>query len=140
MVNNPIKDTYQMNDYTITNLFLYGFTPRPRKPCKGLKKSFTKRTAKLFSKVFACKKFVYNVAGRPEWEKDIKEYSDLVLKYVGRDDSIVTYKEAEPFTTKVKKIDCSKAIGDLGHDPKIQPEGGIRRTVEWMKSIYHWEG
>ena len=59
--------------------------------------------------------------------KDIKEYSDLVLKYVGRDDSIVTYKEAEPFTTKVKKIDCSKAIRDLGHDPKIPPEEGIRR-------------
>ena len=72
--------------------------------------------------------------------KDIKEYSDLVLKYVGRDDSIVTYKEAEPFTTKVKKIDCSKAIRDLGHDPKIPPEEGIRRTVEWMKSVYHREG
>ena len=83
---------------------------------------------------------VYNVAGRPEWEKEIKEYSDLVLEYVGRDDSIVTYKEAELFTTKVKKIDCSKAIGDLGHDPKIPPEEGIRRTVEWMKSIYHREG
>ena len=24
MVNNTIKDTYQMNDYTITNLFLCG--------------------------------------------------------------------------------------------------------------------
>ena len=72
--------------------------------------------------------------------KDIKEYSDLVLKYVGRDDSIVTYKEAEPFTTKVKKIDCSKAIRDLGHDPKIPPEEGIRRTVERMKSIYQQRG
>jgi len=78
--------------------------------------------------------------GKTRVGKDIKEYSDLVLKYVGRDDSIVTYKEAELFTTKVKKIDCSKAIGDLGHDPKIPPEEGIRRTVEWMKSIYHREG
>ena len=58
--------------------------------------------------------------------KDIKEYSDLVLKYVGRDDSIVTYKEAEPFTTKVKKIDCSKAIRDLGHDPKIRLKRGFK--------------
>ena len=33
-------------------------------------------------------------------------------------------------------IDCSKAIRDLGHDPKVTPEEGIRRTVEWMKSIY----
>ena len=33
---------------------------------------------------------VYNVAGKQEWEMDIKEYSDLILKAVGRDDSLVT--------------------------------------------------
>ena len=81
---------------------------------------------------------VYNVGGRLEWEKEIKVYSDSVLKAVGRDDSIVTYKEAEPFTTKVKQMDFLnlKAVRDLKHDPKVTPEEGIRRTVEWMKSIY----
>jgi len=60
------------------------------------------------------------------------------LKAVGRDDSIVSYNEAEPFTTKVKHMDFlnSKAVRDLGHDPKVTPEEGIKRTVEWMKSIY----
>ncbi len=28
---------------------------------------------------------VYNVGGRPGWEKDIKEYSDRVLNAVGKD-------------------------------------------------------
>ncbi|HRU80853.1 MAG TPA: NAD(P)-dependent oxidoreductase, partial [Methanolinea sp.] len=79
---------------------------------------------------------VYNVAGRPEWERDIREYSDLILAATGRDDSLVTYEEAEPFTTKVKTIDCSRAIRDLGHDPKVPPEEGIRRTVAWMKEYY----
>ena len=79
---------------------------------------------------------VYNVAGRPEWEMGIKAYSDLVLKAVGRNDSLVTYKDAEPFTTHVKHIDCSKAIRDLKHDPKVAPEEGIRRTVEWMRRVY----
>jgi dTDP-glucose 4,6-dehydratase len=79
---------------------------------------------------------VYNVGGRPEWERDIKAYSDLILKTVGRTDSIVTYKEAEPFTTKTKPVDCSKAIRDLKHDPKVPPEEGIRRTVGWMKRQY----
>ena len=68
---------------------------------------------------------------------EIKDYSDIVLDAVGRDDSIVTYEEAEPFTTKVKTIDCSKAVLDLGHDPTITPEEGIRRTVEvitWKSS------
>lgn len=78
----------------------------------------------------------YNVAGRQEWERDIKEYSDLILKAIGRDDSIVTYKEEESFTTKIKTIDCSKAIKDLKHDPKISPEEGIKKTAEWMKWYY----
>ena len=79
---------------------------------------------------------VYNVGGRPEWERDIKQYSDIVLSAFGRDDSIVTYKEAEPFTTKTKHMDSSKAARDLRHDPKIPPEEGIARTVEWMKKLY----
>ena len=36
-------------------------------------------------------------------------------------------------------MDFSKAVRDLGHDPKVTPEEGIKRTVEWMKSIYHSE-
>jgi len=82
---------------------------------------------------------VYNVAGRPEWEMEIKEYSDLVLEAVGRDDSLVTYRDAEPFTTEIKTIDCSKAIRDLGHKPTIEPRDGVRRTVEWMKWNYRME-
>ena len=58
------------------------------------------------------------------------------MKAVGRDDAIVTYKADEPFTTKVKHMDFSKAVRDLRHDPQVTPEEGIRRTVEWMKSIY----
>jgi dTDP-glucose 4,6-dehydratase len=79
---------------------------------------------------------VYNVGGRPEWEKDIKEYSDIVLKAVGRDKNLVSYKEAEPFTTKVKHMDFSKAVKDLKHDPKVAPEEGITKTVEWMRRYY----
>jgi dTDP-glucose 4,6-dehydratase len=80
---------------------------------------------------------VYNVGGRIGWEKDIKEYSDLVLNAVGKGDSLVTYKEAEPFTTKVKRMDFSKARLDLKHDPQVSPEEGIMRTVDWMRSYYH---
>jgi dTDP-glucose 4,6-dehydratase len=78
----------------------------------------------------------YNVGGRPEWEMDIRQYSDLVLRAVGRDGSIVTYRDAEPHTTKVKHMDFSKAVRDLKHDPQVRPEEGIRRTVAWMKSYY----
>ena len=79
---------------------------------------------------------VYNVGGKADWVKDIKEYSDIVLKACGKDDSLVTYKDAEPHTTKTKKMDFSKIIKDLNHDPKFPPEKGIRKTVEWMKNNY----
>ena len=70
---------------------------------------------------------------------DIREYSDLVLDAVGCDDSIVTYEEAEPFTTKIKTIDFSKSIRDLNHNPQVKPKEGIKRTVDWMKWYYRLE-
>ena len=79
---------------------------------------------------------VYNVGGRVEWEKDIKEYSDIVLKVTGVDDSLVDYQEAEAFTTKIKTVDFSKAIKDLDHNPIVDPEEGIRLTADWMKKYY----
>ena len=79
---------------------------------------------------------VYNVGGKTEWERDIKKYSDIVLDACCRNDSLVTYLEAEPHTTKVKKMDFSKAIRDLNHNPKTSPESGIKKTVEWMKDYY----
>jgi len=79
---------------------------------------------------------VYNVGGRVEWEKDIKEYSDIVLKATGKNDSIVEYKESEAFTTIIKTVDFTKAIKDLDHNPVIDPDEGIKRTVKWMKEQY----
>ncbi|HZY93724.1 MAG TPA: NAD(P)-dependent oxidoreductase [Candidatus Bathyarchaeia archaeon] len=79
---------------------------------------------------------VYNVGGKNE--NDIKYVSDLILSYLGKDDSLVTYKDWEPFTTKSKKIDCSKAASHLGHNPRVSLEDGLRRTVEWWKKTYHY--
>ncbi len=182
MINNPIKDTYQMNDYAVTkwagelmclnsakmfgtetvrvrpvNCYgpgehytpYRGFIPKfiycalhnmPYVVFRGHKRiiDYVGDSSKTFANI--ADNFipgeVYNVAGKPEWEREIKEYSDLILNTVGRDDSMVTYKEAESFTTKIKTIDCSKAIRDLNHDPEITPEEGIRRTAEWMKWYY----
>ncbi|MFC2010285.1 NAD-dependent epimerase/dehydratase family protein [Chloroflexota bacterium] len=79
---------------------------------------------------------VYNIGSKEEWEHDIKHVSDLILKNLGKDDSKVTYKEAEPFTTMVKHMDFSKIRRDLKHDPKVPLEEGIPRTIDWMKKLY----
>jgi len=77
---------------------------------------------------------VYNLGGDDQYE--IKYVSDLILKCLGKNDSEVTYKEAEPFTTRVKTPDSSKAKTDLGFKLTVPVKEGIRRTVEWFKKSY----
>jgi len=77
---------------------------------------------------------IYNLGGDKLY--DIKYISDLILNYLGKDDSLVTYKEYEPFTTKVKKPDSTKAKRDLGFRITVEPEEGIPRTIEWFKEVY----
>jgi len=77
---------------------------------------------------------VYNLGGDEQY--DIKYISDLILKILGKDDSLVTYKEAEPFTTKIKTPDSSKAKKDLNFKLTMPVEEGMHRTVEWFKKLY----
>lgn len=77
---------------------------------------------------------VYNIGG--EEFHDMKKVSDMVLSCLGRDDAIVEYREGEPWTTRDKRIDASKARRDLDHEPVISLAQGIHRTIDWMKSVY----
>ncbi|MFX1255213.1 MAG: NAD-dependent epimerase/dehydratase family protein [Promethearchaeota archaeon] len=77
---------------------------------------------------------VYNIAAKKE--VDIKYVSDLIIEHLDIDDSHITYKDEEPFTTKMKKIDCSKAYKDLGHRIDVPIEKGIPLYVEWMRKKY----
>ncbi len=79
---------------------------------------------------------VYNVGGKEEWEHDIKYISDLILKYLGKSDKLVTYKEAEPFTTRFKHMDFSRIRRDLKHNPVVPIEEGIPLTIKWMANYY----
>ncbi|MBS7637785.1 NAD(P)-dependent oxidoreductase [Candidatus Bathyarchaeota archaeon] len=77
---------------------------------------------------------VYNLGGDEQYE--IKYISDLILRCLGKDGSKVAYKDAEPFTTRVKTPDSSKAKKDLGFRLTVPVEEGIKRTVEWFKEVY----
>jgi dTDP-glucose 4,6-dehydratase len=77
---------------------------------------------------------VYNIGGIDY--HDIKTCSDIILEYLGKDDSLVTYKESEMYTTKNKKVNISKAINDLKHASKVTLKEGIPLTIEWMKKEY----
>jgi len=73
----------------------------------------------------------YNLGGDVQYE--IKAVSDIILNKLGKDDSRITYKDAEPFTTKTKIPDASKAKADLGFELNVALEVGITKTIEWFK-------
>ena len=77
---------------------------------------------------------VYNVGG--DQYHTIEELSDLTLKITGADPKLVEYRDAEILTTRIKKVDNSKAVRDLGHTTTVTLEEGIRRTVAWMREVY----
>jgi dTDP-glucose 4,6-dehydratase len=77
---------------------------------------------------------VYNI-GSDQYHS-IEDLSDLVLKVTGADRGLVEYRDAEVLTTRVKKVDNSKAVRDLGHVASVTLEEGVRRTVAWMRKVY----
>ncbi|MDA8174094.1 MAG: NAD(P)-dependent oxidoreductase [Nitrospiraceae bacterium] len=79
---------------------------------------------------------VYNIGGHEDWLTDIKHVSDLVLSCLGKNDSLVTYKDVEPFVIKTKRMDFSKSRAHLGHAPKIPLEVGIPKYIDWIKQKY----
>jgi dTDP-glucose 4,6-dehydratase len=77
---------------------------------------------------------VYNIGGG-EFH-DIETLSDFVLEATGADPALVTYKDGEPFTTRVKRIDNTKARRDLGFEVTVSLRDGVQRTVDWMREVY----
>jgi dTDP-glucose 4,6-dehydratase len=77
---------------------------------------------------------VYNIAGSEL--HNMKHASDIILKYLGKDDRLVEYHEAQADTTLVKKVDGTKAVRDLQHKSTVTLEEGIPRTIEWQKEVY----
>jgi len=78
---------------------------------------------------------VYNVGGT-EYH-DIKTLSDIILEYLKRkDDGLVEYLPAEPFTTRDKRVSVEKAVRDLNHSPKVSLAVGIPKTIDWMRDVY----
>jgi len=77
---------------------------------------------------------IYNIANSES--QTIEKLSNLILKHTGASSNLVTYKDYEPQTTRYKKIDASKAIRDLNHNPRVSLEEGVKRTIAWMKEVY----
>ena len=76
----------------------------------------------------------YNIGG--DSLHTIEELSDVILKVTGADSRLVRYRDSEILTTKLKRVDVTKAIRDLGHQNSYGLEEGMRLTAEWMRGAY----
>ncbi len=76
------------------------------------------------------------------WAQDVpgpqpeRELSNLIMKVAEADPKLVEYRDAEMLTTRIKKVDNTKAVRDLGHADTVTLEEGVQRTVAWMRKVY----
>lgn len=94
----------------------------------------TVRTAANISENFKSGE-TYNIGGVSH--HSIEELSDVVLKVTEANPSIVQHRESEILTTKIKRVDISKAKRDLGHKNSYGLEEGMRITADWMRETYN---
>lgn len=76
---------------------------------------------------------VYNIGGREEWAVSVEELAEVVLEACDAPRSLLRIEAPEGHTTRIKRVDFSKARRDLGHDPQIDLREGVRRYVAWVR-------
>ncbi|HJQ32233.1 MAG TPA: NAD(P)-dependent oxidoreductase [Pyrinomonadaceae bacterium] len=76
----------------------------------------------------------YNIGG--VHHHSIEDLADVVLKVTGADPSLVEFRESEVLTTKIKRVDTTKAVRDLKHTNSYGLEEGMRITADWMRGVY----
>jgi dTDP-glucose 4,6-dehydratase len=78
----------------------------------------------------------YNVGSGVE--ASIEEIADLVLDLTGRPESLKTIVPDRPGHDRRYLLDSSKLRRELGWEPEISWEAGLRETVEWYTANRDW--
>ena len=79
---------------------------------------------------------IYNVGARQE--RPNLEVARLILKALGKDESLITHVEDRPGHDRRYAIDSSKLETQLGWRPRISFDEGLRETVEWYRANLAW--
>jgi len=79
---------------------------------------------------------VYNIGGNNEWKNiDIVR---LLLRTMGKPESLITYVTDRPGHDRRYAIDARKIKRELGWEPAVRFEQGLPKTVEWYLSHESW--
>lgn len=79
---------------------------------------------------------VYNVG--TGIERSIEEITGLILETLGKPESLKTYVPDRPGHDRRYFIDSSKIQSELGWEPKILFDHGIRSTILWYRDNPDW--
>lgn len=77
---------------------------------------------------------VYNIGGNSL--HSIEDMSEIILNITGANKNLVQYRDSETLTTRIKKVDISKAVNDLDHKIRHTLKDGLSITADWMREIY----
>lgn len=79
---------------------------------------------------------VYNFGGRTE--KTNLEITHLLLKLLGKPESLIRYVQDRPGHDLRYAIDPAKAERELGWQPMVEFESGLAETIDWYKQNQGW--
>lgn len=71
-------------------------------------------------------------------EKTNLEITNKILEILGKDENSIEYVEDRKGHDRRYAIDFSKVKKELGWEPKIDFEEGLRKTVDWYKENQEW--
>jgi dTDP-glucose 4,6-dehydratase len=79
---------------------------------------------------------IYNIGGCNE--KANMEVVKLILKRLGKPDSLIKHVTDRPGHDRRYAIDAGKIISRLGWQPSVNFEEGINRTIDWYLNSTDW--
>lgn len=79
---------------------------------------------------------VYNIGGNNEHTNI--EIVKLILKELGKPESLIKYVKDRPGHDRRYAIDANKMKQELGWEPQIKFEDGIKDTVKWYLEYRPW--
>ena len=79
---------------------------------------------------------VYNIGGGRELNN--LEITHLILEAMGKDESSIEYVEDRKGHDLRYSVDWSKINRELGYEPQVKFEDGLRDTIQWYRDNESW--
>jgi dTDP-glucose 4,6-dehydratase len=79
---------------------------------------------------------IYNIGGGRELTNN--EITSLILEAMGADESSIEYVEDRKGHDHRYSVDWTKINNELGYEPQVKFEDGLRETIQWYRDNESW--